>query len=423
MSNKISVITVVYNDVTHIRETMESFFSQTWPEKEYIVIDGGSTDGTADIIREYADRLAYWCSEPDEGIYYAMNKGISQATGDWINILNSGDEFFSPNSLEKAIMNTPNLDEADIIYGDSVERSNENGDVYKRASDFSLMSQGPVYRHGSSLVRSSVQRQHLYATSQRAVYGYALDWLMIYTLFKKGYRFQHTKAIIQIYLLEGASFGLAQNLKYNRLVINGGKPLTMSDKIGIRKRLFREWMKGTTAYTWLIGFLTEYVLNDILPHIPSWRCRRFIMRRLKMKIGYGTFIAKRNYIITPQQLVIGHHSHINRGCTIDARGGITIGNNVSVSYNVSIMTGSHDYNNPNFRGRFLPVHIDDYVWIGNNAVIQQNITIGRGAVVCAGAVVTKDVPSFTVVAGVPARPIGQRQKELNYLCKGFMPFA
>ena len=60
MSNIISVITVVYNDVKHIRETMESFFSQTWEEKEYIVIDGGSTDGTAEVIKEYADRLAYW---------------------------------------------------------------------------------------------------------------------------------------------------------------------------------------------------------------------------------------------------------------------------------------------------------------------------------------------------------------------------
>ena len=75
MSNKISVITVVYNDVKHIRETMESFFSQTWEEKEYIVIDGGSTDGTAEVIKEYADRLAYWCSEKDTGVYDAMNKG------------------------------------------------------------------------------------------------------------------------------------------------------------------------------------------------------------------------------------------------------------------------------------------------------------------------------------------------------------
>ena len=68
---KISVITVVYNDVSHIRQTIDSFLCQTWSEKELIVIDGGSTDGTADIIRQYSGQIAYWCSEPDGGIYDA----------------------------------------------------------------------------------------------------------------------------------------------------------------------------------------------------------------------------------------------------------------------------------------------------------------------------------------------------------------
>ena len=120
MSHKISVITVVFNDVEHIRDTMESYFSQTWEDKEYIVIDGGSTDGTVEIIREYADRIAYWCSEPDGGIYEAMNKGIEHATGDWINILNSGDRFCSEKSLEEAIKETTS-DDADIIFCNSIE--------------------------------------------------------------------------------------------------------------------------------------------------------------------------------------------------------------------------------------------------------------------------------------------------------------
>ena len=422
MSNKISVITVVYNNIAHIRQTMESFFAQTWQEKEYIVIDGGSTDGTVDVIREYADRLAYWCSEKDDGIYHALNKGLQHCSGEWVNVLNSGDLFASNRSLELAITRVPDISQADVIYGDSIERSDECGDVYKRASDIRQMTFGPIYRHGSSLVRTSVQKAHPYDLSQAATYGYALDWLMIYRLYSEGARFQKTDTAIEIYLLEGASYGLEQNLKYNRMVITG-RPLTLSDRLSIKRFMAKERFKKSNVYRWGIALLTEYGLNDVLPHIPSWTIRRFVMRLLKMKIGRGTFIAKRNYIMTPQQLAVGDHSHINRGCTIDARGGITIGNNVSISYNVSIMTGSHDYNSPCFRGRFLPIHIDDYVWIGNNAVIQQNITIGRGAVVCAGAVVTKDVPPFSVVAGVPARQIGQRQKNLNYQCKGFMPFV
>lgn len=422
MSNKISVITVVYNDITNIRQTMDSFFDQTWPEKEYIVIDGGSTDGTVDVIKEYADRLAYWCSEKDDGIYHAMNKGLQHCSGDWVNVLNSGDLYASSRSLELAITKAPDISQADVIYGDSIERSDECGDVYKRTSDISQMAFGPIYRHGSSLVRTSVQKTHPYDLSQAATYGYALDWLMIYRLYSEGARFQKTDTAIEIYQLEGASYGLEQNLKYNRMVITG-RPLTLTDRLSIKKFMAVERIKKSNFYRWLLALLTEYTLNDVLPHIPSWTIRRFVMKRMKMKIGRGTFIAKRNYIMTPQQLTIGEHSHINRGCTIDARGGITIGANVSVSYNVSIMTGSHDYNSTSFRGRFLPIRIDDYAWIGNNAVIQQNITIGRGAVVCAGAVVTKDVPPFSVVAGVPARSIGQRRKNLNYQCKGFMSFA
>ena len=96
---KISVITVVRNDVAHIEQTMLSVLGQTYGNVEYIVIDGGSTDGTVDIIKKYADKLAYWVSEPDGGIYPAMNKGLQHATGEWVNFMNSGDSFADENVL------------------------------------------------------------------------------------------------------------------------------------------------------------------------------------------------------------------------------------------------------------------------------------------------------------------------------------
>ena len=87
----ISVVTVSYNAVATIEQTLLSVINQTYPNIEYIIIDGGSTDGTVDIIKKYADEIVYWISEPDKGIYDAMNKGIKKANGEWINFINAGD--------------------------------------------------------------------------------------------------------------------------------------------------------------------------------------------------------------------------------------------------------------------------------------------------------------------------------------------
>ena len=98
---KYSIITVNYNNKDGLRKTIESVIHQTYRDFEYIVIDGGSTDGSADILIEYDKQITYWVSEPDKGIYNAMNKGIAQAKGEYLNFMNSGDCFYAPNILEK----------------------------------------------------------------------------------------------------------------------------------------------------------------------------------------------------------------------------------------------------------------------------------------------------------------------------------
>ena len=102
----ISIITVAYNAIQLIEATIKSVINQSYTSIEYIIIDGGSTDGTIDIIKKYDKYLAYWISEPDKGIYDAMNKAIKKANGDWINFMNCGDTFVDENVISE-IFQTP----------------------------------------------------------------------------------------------------------------------------------------------------------------------------------------------------------------------------------------------------------------------------------------------------------------------------
>jgi len=123
------------------------------------------------------------------------------------------------------------------------------------------------------------------------------------------------------------------------------------------------------------------------------------------------------YILAPSRLQIDTHTHVNEGCLIDARGGIHIGSNVSISHRCSLVTGSHNVLDSDFAGIFAPITISNDVFIGANATILQGITVHRGAIVCAGAVVTKDVAEYNIVAGIPAQMISLRDKKINYTVK------
>lgn len=171
------------------------------------------------------------------------------------------------------------------------------------------------------------------------------------------------------------------------------------------------------------GFFLFFLANDVIGKFPIWTIRKLYFKILGAKIGRGSVLNMHQYIMKARKLEIGNYTHINRGCFLDARGGLIIGNNVSVSYNAKLVTGGHDYNSPQFTGKFLPVIIEDYAWIGINAVILQGVTIGEGAIVATGSVVTKDVPAYSVVAGIPAKIIGERKQGLNYKCTWTTPFV
>ena len=123
---KISIITVVYNSEKYIRRTIESIVGQDYPGVEYIVIDGKSKDTTMQIVNEYRDRIAVVVSEPDKGLYDAMNKGLRLATGSYVLYINSGDALSSPTLLSDIFNNVPA--DSDVIYGDT-QITDEDGNI------------------------------------------------------------------------------------------------------------------------------------------------------------------------------------------------------------------------------------------------------------------------------------------------------
>ena len=115
-----SIITITYNAVRLVEQTLLNVLSQSYPNIEYIVIDGGSTDGTVDIIRRYESGLAYWVSEPDKGIYDAMNKGLQKATGDYVWFINAGDTLCSSDTVQSVVSRLQKRKALpDIIYGET----------------------------------------------------------------------------------------------------------------------------------------------------------------------------------------------------------------------------------------------------------------------------------------------------------------
>ncbi len=159
----------------------------------------------------------------------------------------------------------------------------------------------------------------------------------------------------------------------------------------------------------------KYATNHVIAHIPSYTSRHWWDRRAlgwsldpAATILLGQQVQLAGVRTSGKLVSIGAGTVINTGCLLYTTGGLTIGRQVSVSAGVWLLTGTHNINDPNFIVEFRPIVIGDYVWIGSRAIIQAGVTIGEGAVVMAGAVVTRDVPPYAIVGGVPARQVGER---------------
>lgn len=165
-----------------------------------------------------------------------------------------------------------------------------------------------------------------------------------------------------------------------------------------------------------LGDFLIYILT-MVGYVPNHFLRLTAYRLSGIKIGKDSSFHWRTRFYAPWNLKIGNNTIIGNDAMLDAREGIQIGNNVQLSMGVWIWTKEHDLQDPWFAGKGGPVQIEDYAWVSCRVTILPGITIGKGAVIAAGAVVTKNVEPYTVVGGIPAKKIGERTKDLKYKLK------
>jgi glycosyltransferase involved in cell wall biosynthesis len=198
---KISIITINYNNYLGLQKTVESVRSQTWQEFEYIVIDGGSTDGSSEYLENQTDKITYWVSEPDKGIYNAMNKGIAKATGEYLLFLNSGDHFmdsFSLQEVQKYLINE------DVIYFNINVIHNESSYVLENPSamSFSYLHNNLPCHQCTFIHQSVFERVGYYDESLKIV----ADWkLLIQAILKHNVTYRKVDAVFSTFYKDGIS--------------------------------------------------------------------------------------------------------------------------------------------------------------------------------------------------------------------------
>ena len=212
-----SVITVVYNDAELLEKTIKSVISQSHKNVEYIVIDGGSTDETLDVIKQYEDYITHWVSEKDSGIYDAMNKGIDLANGDWLNFMNAGDVFSGSDTLVKVLKHA--CVGKDVVYGDRYYIKKEKRTLQK-AKNINTIFQRMPFGHQSAFVRKDVIKKHKFNDT----YKFAADYDLLLNLYLSGYQFEYMGFPVCDFLSGGESeSGIRPYLEAIKILLDNTK--------------------------------------------------------------------------------------------------------------------------------------------------------------------------------------------------------
>lgn len=252
---KISIITITYNSGKTLEKTIKSIESQSYKDIEYLIIDGGSTDNTIDIIKKYENVVTKWISEPDKGISDAFNKGINMATGDLIGLINSDDILY-----KEALYNiVENYDEnIDIFYGDKIVIDNNiSSRSYQKALSLDMIKYSLPFCHQSCFIRKSCYKKFgLYSMD----YKYCMDFDLILKMYKGGSKFKYIEYPISEFAFGGASDSYEALKEVYNISIKYGLPEMKAKKYyGIC--LIRSITKNILKRTNLLNFARKIRLN------------------------------------------------------------------------------------------------------------------------------------------------------------------
>lgn len=217
---KLSIITINYNNLVGLKKTFESVVNQTLQEFEYIIIDGGSTDGSASYIESQRDKINYWISEPDKGVYNAMNKGIEMANGEYLLFLNSGDHLFDNQVLSKCNIH---LNLYDLIILDVQILGDENSRIvcYPEKIRFSYLFVNAICHQSTFIKKELFSLVGLYDENLKIV----SDWkFMILALFKYHCSYVKVNETVATYYLDGISSDVM-----NREILNNERQQVLEE--------------------------------------------------------------------------------------------------------------------------------------------------------------------------------------------------
>lgn len=200
----------------------------------------------------------------------------------------------------------------------------------------------------------------------------------------------------------------ADNLKFSK----GGLMFTdkHGNKLGLQEALNKIRIR---IISWVQDF-ELYIIHIVSAHVPFWSIRKSVFKSAGIKIGNST-IHMGAHFYNPKGIQIGNDTILGNKVTLDGRDKLIIGDHVDLASEVMIYNSEHDISSPEFAPTNAPVVIEDYVFVGPRSIILPGVKVGKGSIVAAGAVVTKDVPEYAIVGGIPAKVIGERKiKELRY---------